>query len=168
MLPFCPSAVWQARCTYYNGTALPRRSPLGTDSGSDWPEFSNVPCRHPRALLDEPSPPLRSPASYGALGRRGGGDRPCYLQPDRVHPLGQRRTDRSQLRAAFLTQEYQLKLCEWSHFYRLMDDVALTHIFRVTSGLDSMVLGGPEIIDYVKEAGRKRRKPARPGAFSMP
>src|ERR1700759_1455169 len=39
----------------------------------------------------------------------------------------------------FLTQEYQLKLCDWSHFYRLMDDVALTHIFRVTSSLDSMV-----------------------------
>ena len=31
----------------------------------------------------------------------------------------------------FLTHEYQLRLCEWSHFYRLMDDVALTHIFRV-------------------------------------
>ena len=52
----------------------------------------------------------------------------------------------------FLTQEYQLKLCEWSHFYRLMDDVALTHVFRVTSSLDSMVLGEPEITGQVKEA----------------
>jgi len=52
----------------------------------------------------------------------------------------------------FLTQEYQLKLCDWSHFYRLMDDVALTHIFRVTSSLDSMVLGEPEITGQVKEA----------------
>jgi len=52
----------------------------------------------------------------------------------------------------FLTQEYQLKLCEWSHFYRLMDDVALTHIFRVISSLDSMVLGEPEITGQMKEA----------------
>jgi glutamyl-tRNA reductase len=52
----------------------------------------------------------------------------------------------------FLTQSYQLKLSEWSHFYRLMDDVALTHIFRVISSLDSMVLGEPEIIGQVKEA----------------
>ena len=33
-----------------------------------------------------------------------------------------------------------------------MDDVALTHIFRVTSSLDSMVLGEPEITGQVKEA----------------
>lgn len=52
----------------------------------------------------------------------------------------------------FLTQEYQLRLCEWSHFYRLMDNVALTHIFRVTSSLDSMVLGEPEITGQVKQA----------------
>jgi glutamyl-tRNA reductase len=52
----------------------------------------------------------------------------------------------------FLTQEYQLKLCEWSHFYRLMDDVALSHIFRVISGLDSMVLGEPEITGQLKDA----------------
>jgi len=65
----------------------------------------------------------------------------------------------------FLTQEYQLKLCEWSHFYRLMDDVALTHIFRVTSGLDSMVLGGPEIIDYVKEAWTQAQEAGTTGRF---
>ncbi|HLI63843.1 MAG TPA: glutamyl-tRNA reductase [Terriglobales bacterium] len=52
----------------------------------------------------------------------------------------------------FLTQEYQLKLGEWSHFYRLMDDAALSHIFRVTSSLDSVVLGEPEITGQVKDA----------------
>src|SRR4029077_4737661 len=36
-------------------------------------------------------------------------------------------------------------LCEWKHFYRLLDDAALLHIFRVASSLDSMVLGDPQI-----------------------
>jgi len=65
----------------------------------------------------------------------------------------------------FLTQEYQLKLCEWSHFYRLMDDVALTHIFRVTSSLDSMVLGEPEITGQVKEAWAQAQEAGTTGRF---
>ena len=65
----------------------------------------------------------------------------------------------------FLTQEYQLKLCEWSHFYRLMDDVALTHIFRVTSSLDSMVLGEPEITGQVKEAWAQAQQAGTTGRF---
>ncbi len=65
----------------------------------------------------------------------------------------------------FLTQEYQLKLCEWSHFYRLMDDVALTHIFRVTSSLDSMVLGEPEITGQVKEAWSQAQEAGTTGRF---
>ena len=65
----------------------------------------------------------------------------------------------------FLTQEYQLKLCEWSHFYRLMDDVALTHIFRVISGLDSMVLGEPEVTGRVKEAWVRAQEAETTGRF---
>jgi glutamyl-tRNA reductase len=65
----------------------------------------------------------------------------------------------------FLTQEYQLKLCEWSHFYRLMDDVALTHIFRVTSSLDSMVLGEPEITGQVTEAWAHAQDVGATGRF---
>jgi glutamyl-tRNA reductase len=65
----------------------------------------------------------------------------------------------------FLTQEYQLKLSEWSHFYRLMDDVALTHIFRVTSSLDSMVLGEPEITGQVKEAWALAQDTGTTGRF---
>jgi len=65
----------------------------------------------------------------------------------------------------FLTQEYQLKLCEWSHFYRLMDDVALTHIFRVTSSLDSMVLGEPEITGQVKDAWAQAQEAGTTGRF---
>ena len=65
----------------------------------------------------------------------------------------------------FLTQEYQIKLCEWSHFYRLMDDVALTHIFRVTSSLDSMVLGEPEITGQVKQAWALAQEAGTTGRF---
>ena len=65
----------------------------------------------------------------------------------------------------FLTQEFQLKLCDWSHFYRLMDDLALTHIFRVTSGLDSMVLGEPEITGQVKEAWAQAQQAGTTGRF---
>jgi len=65
----------------------------------------------------------------------------------------------------FLTQEYQVKLCEWSHFYRLMDDVALTHVFRVTSSLDSMVLGEPEITGQVKEAWAQAQEAGTTGRF---
>ena len=65
----------------------------------------------------------------------------------------------------FLTQEYQLKLCDWSHFYRLMDDVALTHIFRVTSSLDSMVLGEPEITGQAKEAWAQAQRAETTGRF---
>jgi glutamyl-tRNA reductase len=49
----------------------------------------------------------------------------------------------------FLTAEYDLKLCEWKHFYRLLDDAALLHIFRVASSLDSMALGEPQIVSQV-------------------
>ena len=65
----------------------------------------------------------------------------------------------------FLTQEFQLKLSEWSHFYRLMDDVALTHIFRVTSSLDSMVLGEPEITGQVKDAWALAQQTGTTGRF---
>ena len=65
----------------------------------------------------------------------------------------------------FLTQEYQLKLCEWSHFYRLMDDVALTHIFQVAAGLDSMVLGDPEITAQLREALLQAQKAGTSGRF---
>lgn len=52
----------------------------------------------------------------------------------------------------FLTREYGLRLCEWKHFYRKIDEQALTHVFRVASSLDSMVIGELEIVAQVKSA----------------
>jgi len=37
-----------------------------------------------------------------------------------------------------LSQHYELKLCEWRHFFRLLHQEALVHWFSVTSGLDSL------------------------------
>ena len=65
----------------------------------------------------------------------------------------------------FLTQEFELKLCEWSHFYRLMDDAALTHIFQVAAGLDSMVLGAPQVAADMREALQQAQKAGTSGRF---
>ena len=52
----------------------------------------------------------------------------------------------------FLTADYELKLCEWKHFYSLLDEAALVHIFEVACGLDSMILGEPQIISELEKA----------------
>jgi glutamyl-tRNA reductase len=57
-----------------------------------------------------------------------------------------------------LSSECGLKLCEWKLFYRLLDEAALLHIFRVASSLDSMVVGEPQIISQVKEAWKQAQK----------
>lgn len=58
----------------------------------------------------------------------------------------------------FLTAEYGLKLCEWKHFYRLLDDAALLHIFRVASSLDSLIIGEPQIVSQIKDAWHQAKK----------
>ncbi len=65
----------------------------------------------------------------------------------------------------FLSSEYGLKLCEWSHFYRLLDEAALVHIFRVTSSLDSMILGEPQIVSQIKGAWQQAQKVGTTGRF---
>ena len=65
----------------------------------------------------------------------------------------------------FLTREYGLRLCEWKHFYRKMDEQALAHIFRVASSLDSMVIGEPEIVAQVKAAWSLAQQLGTTGRF---
>src|SRR6202166_3908245 len=57
----------------------------------------------------------------------------------------------------FLGVEHGLKLKEWEHFYRLLDESALTHIFQVTCGLDSVVLGEPQIVSQLHAAWEQAR-----------
>ena len=65
----------------------------------------------------------------------------------------------------FLTTEYELKLCEWKNFYRLLDEAALLHIFRVASSLDSIVVGEPQIVSQVKKAWQQAQKVESSGRF---
>ena len=65
----------------------------------------------------------------------------------------------------FLGSEHGLKLSEWEHFYRLLDESALIHIFRVTCGLDSLVLGEPQIVVQVKAAWEQARTVGAAGPF---
>src|SRR5271167_5238310 len=57
-----------------------------------------------------------------------------------------------------LRGEYGLMLCEWRHFYRLLDEAALLHIFRVASSLDSMIIGEPQVVSQVKDAWIQSQK----------
>jgi len=65
----------------------------------------------------------------------------------------------------FLGTEHGLKLSEWQHFYRLLDEAALNQIFRVTSGLDSLVLAEPQIVAHVKSAWEQARTVGTAGRF---
>jgi len=57
-----------------------------------------------------------------------------------------------------LTAGYGLKMCEWQHFYRLLDDAALLHVFSVASGLDSTANGEPRIAEEMQAAWLQAKK----------
>jgi glutamyl-tRNA reductase len=65
----------------------------------------------------------------------------------------------------FLSVEHGLKLTEWEHFYRLLDEGALAHIFRVASGLDSMMLSEAEIVSHLQSAWEQARAVGASGPF---
>ena len=64
-----------------------------------------------------------------------------------------------------LGSDYGLQLCDWKHFYRLLDEAALLHIFRVASSLDSMVMGEPQVVGQVKNAWQQAQKVGATGRF---
>jgi glutamyl-tRNA reductase len=58
--------------------------------------------------------------------------------------------------AEWLAQYHSLRPAELAPFlYTLPSDQAVRHAFRVASGLDSMVLGEPQILGQMKEAARQ-------------
>jgi glutamyl-tRNA reductase len=65
----------------------------------------------------------------------------------------------------FLTREYELKLSEWSNFYRLLDEDALLHVFRVTAGVDSNSDDEPEIENDIHEAWRTAQAAGSTGRY---
>lgn len=64
-----------------------------------------------------------------------------------------------------LSSEYGLQLRDWKHFYRLLDEAALLHIFRVASSLDSMVIGEPQVVGQVKNAWQLAQEVGVTGRF---
>jgi glutamyl-tRNA reductase len=65
----------------------------------------------------------------------------------------------------FLTAEYGLKLCEWKNFYRLIEEAALLHTFRLASGLDSTELEAAQIVSEINDAWQQAQKAGACGRF---
>jgi len=64
-----------------------------------------------------------------------------------------------------LGAEYGLKLSECKYFYRLLDESALLHIFRLASCLDSMVVGAPQIVPQLMQAWQQAQRVGASGRF---
>ena len=65
----------------------------------------------------------------------------------------------------FLTAKYDLKRSEWNSFYRLLDESALVHAFRVTCGMDSMSIGEGQIARQANAAWRQARACGSTGRY---
>jgi glutamyl-tRNA reductase len=63
----------------------------------------------------------------------------------------------------YLKGEFGLTESEWNHFYRLQDDEAIAHVFRVTASLDSLIVGEPHIVAQVKSAWSKSQQAGTSG-----
>ncbi|MGZ4839145.1 MAG: glutamyl-tRNA reductase [Terriglobales bacterium] len=71
---------------------------------------------------------------------------------NRVELLARSRNGGSDLRT-FLSQYFQIDAREFDkHLYEYADKEAIRHLFRVTSSLDSMVVGEPQVLGQMKEA----------------
>ena len=65
----------------------------------------------------------------------------------------------------FLTAKYDLKRSEWNSFYRLLDESALAHAFRVTCGMDSMSIGEGQIARQANAAWQQARAAGSTGRY---
>ncbi len=71
---------------------------------------------------------------------------------NRVEMLAQTRNGSADLRG-FVREYFQMESADLGpHLYEFHEREAIRHVFRVTSSLDSMVVGEPQILGQVKEA----------------
>jgi len=64
----------------------------------------------------------------------------------------------------YLSAEHGLKLSEWEHFYRRLDEAALTHIFRTACSLDCSKLCGYDAFSNLTAAWEQARTVGSVGA----
>jgi len=57
----------------------------------------------------------------------------------------------------FLTTQYGLRLSEWEHFCRRLDEAALSYVFQITAGLDCTTLCEQQVTSQVKAAWQQAR-----------
>jgi len=75
-------------------------------------------------------------------------------------------TEQPQDAADWLAQFHRMSLSEVSpYLYAYPQRDAVRHVFRVASGLDSMVLGEPQILGQVKEAARRAEEAGTMGVL---
>jgi glutamyl-tRNA reductase len=65
----------------------------------------------------------------------------------------------------FLTRSANLKLVEWSNFYRLVGDAAVAHILRVACGADASVFGEQEATNSLLSAWQQAQRASTTGRF---
>ncbi|HYK48633.1 MAG TPA: glutamyl-tRNA reductase [Terriglobales bacterium] len=98
-------------------------------------------------------PDARLPEALKRLAEHPGVDEGLILSTcNRVEVLAQTKNGTVDLRG-FLRDYFELNPTDYEpHLYEYREGEAVRHLFRVTSSLDSMVVGEPQILGQVKEA----------------
>jgi glutamyl-tRNA reductase len=65
----------------------------------------------------------------------------------------------------FLTRSTNLKLSEWSNYYRLVGDAAVAHVLRVACGTDSAVFGEAESGNSILAGWQQAQRASTTGRF---
>ena len=65
----------------------------------------------------------------------------------------------------YLTRSINLKLMEWSNYYRLVGDAAVLHVLRVASGIDAAVFGESEATNSLLAAWQQAQRAGTTGRF---
>ncbi len=65
----------------------------------------------------------------------------------------------------YLTRSINLKLMEWSNYYRLVGDAAVLHVLRVASGIDAAVFGETEATNSLLAAWQQAQRASTTGRF---
>lgn len=65
----------------------------------------------------------------------------------------------------YLTRSINLKLLEWSNYYRLVGDAAVAHVLQVACGIDSSVFGESEATNSILAAWQQAQRASTTGRF---